>query len=204
MMAVKLFKIIKQAFISAVNSDGTAYPTAQATYNEKATDVVRLSSYGLCSNPPTGSLALLLSSNGQEAVKYAVIDDMQNRFKNLAEGEVVLFNYETGNYVYLKNDGEILINTDGDIKAVAGGNIEATAGGSIEATASSSATVTAPTITLAGNVVIQGSLTQTGGSASSFSGSTTMPSASIGGLNFGSHKHTGVDAGTDTSGGPTA
>lgn len=41
--------------------------------------------------------------------------------------------------------------------------------------------------------------------ASTLTGAVTMPGgATIGGIPFGTHKHTGVQAGTDTSGGPTA
>lgn len=74
--------------------------------------------------------------------------------------------------------------------------LEVTPGGKIKLTATAELELVAPTIkmtgnmTLTGNTTVTGQMTQTGG-------------MSIGGITFGSHKHTGVQTGSGTSGVPT-
>lgn len=73
--------------------------------------------------------------------------------------------------------------------------LEVTPGGKIKLTATAELELVAPTIkmtgdmTLTGNTIVSGQMTQTGG-------------MSIGGITFGSHKHTGVQTGGGTSGAP--
>ena len=74
--------------------------------------------------------------------------------------------------------------------------LEVTPGGKIKLTATSELEFVAPTIkmtgnmTLTGNTTVSGQMTQTGG-------------MSIGGITFASHRHTGVQTGSGTSGAPT-
>jgi hypothetical protein len=63
--------------------------------------------------------------------------------------------------VEIKAGGDVDVTTSANVTVTAGGNIEATATGNLEATAAT-AKVTAPTITLMGNVTINGLLTVTG------------------------------------------
>lgn len=60
--------------------------------------------------------------------------------------------------------------------------------------------------TFNGNVAINGNTTASGTVAAqgtvSSAASVSAPAATIGGINFGSHRHTGVDTGSGTSGGP--
>ena len=133
-----LKNIIRQAVISVVSDDSEAYPKAQATANGKATDITRLSVYGLCSNPPLDSHVLMISSQAQEAVKFGVINDFLRRKKNLKEGEVALFNCITGAFVYLKADG------------------------SIEVESTLKVSVTAPETEINGNLIVNGDITATG------------------------------------------
>jgi len=124
----KVLNMIKQAFISVVGSDSGAYPVSQATYNSKSTDYTRLSPYGLCSNPPENSLVVLFSAQCQESVKFGIADDMPNRFKNLKSGEVVLFNYISGSYIFLKQNGDIEVEVKNNlITNVTGTNTETSA-----------------------------------------------------------------------------
>jgi phage gp45-like len=120
----KLTQMIKQAYVSLTSDDSSAYPVTQATYCDKATDVVRLSPYGLDSNPPSESFCLLLSSQAQEAVKFALISDMMNRKKNLKEGEVALNNTLTGSFVFLDADGNIVVSAPADISIAVDGQIQ--------------------------------------------------------------------------------
>lgn len=110
----KISQIIKQAYVSLTTDDSEAYPLAQVTSNEMASDAVRLSPYGLDSNPPAESFCLLLSSQAQEAVKFAIISDMMNRKKSLAQGEVALYNTLTHAIVKLSASGNILICNDSE------------------------------------------------------------------------------------------
>ena len=82
----KIINMIKQAYISSVNDDSSKFPTTEVSYNLKKSQAIRFSLYGLCTNTPKNSNVLLLSVDGQESLKYALSDDMQNRYKNLKEG----------------------------------------------------------------------------------------------------------------------
>jgi len=99
--------MIKQGFVSLTNSDGTTYPTTQVSYNQTASNVVRLSVYGVCSNPPKDSHVLLLNSNASESAKFGIINDLLNRKKELKEGEVALYNTKTESIILLKSDGTV-------------------------------------------------------------------------------------------------
>lgn len=69
--------------------------------------------------------------------------------------------------------------------------VEITPDGKANITGASEINLTAPVINLTGTMNLNGQVTQSGGSMT------------IGGVTFGSHKHTGVQTGGDTSGGPT-
>jgi len=154
--------MIKQAYISAVNGDSDPFPIAEVSYNSKISKAIRYSPYGLCTSAPLNSNVLLLSAHGQESLKYALTDDMQNRYKNLKEGEVVLYNYLSGSFIYLKENGDIEVECKKDEKINVVGDADVTVGGSLTATAVVAATITAPTINLNGNVNISGNLITTG------------------------------------------
>lgn len=114
------FSTIKQAFKSLVDKDSSRFPKGQAEYNQKPTEYARLAMYGLCTNAPKDSHVLLISSQNQESVKFGIENDFIRRFKNLKEGEVVLFNTLTNAFVFLKEDGTIEVNSDSEIKSVVG------------------------------------------------------------------------------------
>lgn len=220
----KALQMIKQAYISTVNDDSSVFPTTEVSYNSKKSNVIRFSPYGLCSNTPTNSNVILLSADGQESLKYALSDDMQNRYKNLKEGEVVLYNYMSGSYTYLKENGDIetecknneiinvvgdsnitiggdaTIDVTGDVTVNAGGDVIVDAGGVLEGTAVTSATITAPTINLTGNVLISGTLGVLNGSLASFSGAiTSIGDVTGNGKVLSTHTHPqSVDSAGDT------
>ncbi len=114
----KFYNMIKQAFFSFVDSDDSAYPIGQATSNRKSNKFTRLSTYGVCANPPRDSHVLLFNSQGQESNKFGILNDFINRKKNLLEGDVVLVNTITKSYVYLKSDISIEIKSDGLVKII--------------------------------------------------------------------------------------
>lgn len=109
---MRLLQKIKQAFSSSPGTDSSAYPSGQATHNGKVTSFNRLLPYGLSVLEPIGAFVLLLSTQDQEAVKFGIPSAMQNRLKNLVEGEVAVYNSLTEVYVILKADGTVEINAD--------------------------------------------------------------------------------------------
>lgn len=65
----------------------------------------KLGQYGLYSNSPKNSLVIVMQINGQEEVLFGIEDDVNNRPRGLKEGEVMIYNTLTKNYIYLKEDG---------------------------------------------------------------------------------------------------
>lgn len=129
--------------------------------------------YGICSNPPVGSLAISTNIQGIASNTVVFLDDPKNRKKGLSEGEIAIVNYLTGAFVFVKSDGGI------DIESPGGAKIQLLSNG---------------TISITGNTTINGDLTVTGETTSADFNVPSEPS-------YVGHKHDGVDAGTETSGG---
>lgn len=106
----KIQQMIKQAVVSAVLNDDSGYPQMQITYNSKASSVVRLSPYGLCTQVPNSSSVLLFSSQAQESTKFGIPFSALNRLKDLKEGECALYNEVTGVCVKINSAGGVEIN----------------------------------------------------------------------------------------------
>lgn len=87
----------------------------------------KLGQYGLYSNAPSGSFVIIMQVNGQEEVLFGIEDDVNNRPRNLKEGEVMLYNTLTKNYIYFSADGktQAYAKTDLDIKVEGVTNITA-------------------------------------------------------------------------------
>lgn len=72
--------------------------------------------YGFTSNPPANCEGIGLSVNGnRDHVVVICLDSRQYRTKDLAEGEVAVYN-NAGAKIVLKNNGDIELTTDGNIK----------------------------------------------------------------------------------------
>ena len=99
---------------------------------------------------------LVINSQGQEAVKFGIPSAMQDRLKNLKQGEVAIYNSITQTYVMLLEDGTFEINCDGLIT----GNLEINGD-----------------VTINGNLVVSGIdfLTHVHGGVSTGSGDTGVP-----------------------------
>lgn len=134
-MINRFLQMIKQAYISLVTDDSSAYPKGQAGYNGKTTDFLRYSPYGLNSNPPKDAWVLLLGSQGQEAVKIGLVADFLYRKKGLKEGEAVLYNTLSKSFIILKENGDIEIDAKNDLIVNVTGNVRITAIGDIELSA---------------------------------------------------------------------
>jgi len=135
----KFLNLIKQAYISLVGDDDRPYPRGESTASGKISKFVRMSVYGVCSNPPKNSHVLMFNSQGRESNKFGFINDFVNRKKDLLEGEAALVNTMTGAFVLMKADGSVHIsgldkldvdsdlNVDGDINVTGDVNIDGNA-----------------------------------------------------------------------------
>jgi len=130
------------------------------------------SPYGLCSNPPDGSLSISLNMQGIASNTVSFIDDPKNRKKGLLKGEVAIVNYLTGATVYVKQDGGI------DIESPSGCRIKLLPDGTIEMTGDTK---------INGNLIVTGEVTAL---------EYNVPSKP----SYTSHRHDGVTVGTGTSG----
>lgn len=153
---MKLWQKIKSAFSCCPGNDDTSWPTGQCSYNGKQATFTRLLPYGLSALEPDGSFVLVVNSQGQEAVKFGIPSAMQDRLKNLKQGEVAIYNSITQTYVMLLEDGTFEINCDGLIT----GNLEINGD-----------------VTINGNLVVSGIdfLTHVHGGVSTGSGDTGVP-----------------------------
>lgn len=77
----------------------------------------KLGHYGYYGNAPRGSLVVILQTNGQEECLFGAEDDVNNRPRGLAEGEVMMYNTITKNAIYMKEDGNTEIYTQNDLVA---------------------------------------------------------------------------------------
>ena len=195
----KITNLIKLGSITAIDSDTGMVPKAYIDSFGRTKMVHRFSPYGIDSNPPKNSMTIGLNINGNASEEAVLSQDIINRIKGLKEGEVVIHNTKAQSYTFYKENGDVDLVCPGDSNVSISGSKVETVGGSKTETVTGAETITAATftvnaatITLNGNVVVTGSL--------------TTPSASIGGIDFGSHVHPqGIDSGGDTqqnTGGP--
>ena len=181
---MKLWQKIRAAFSCCPGDDSTSYPTGQCSYNGKQATFTRLLPYGLSSLEPENSFVFVINSQGQEAVKFGIPSAMQDRFKNLKQGEVAIYNSRTQTYVILYEDGTFKINCSGLIT----GDVEIT--GNVQIGGN---------LNVDGNASVGGTLGVTGATTASTISCTAI---TVNGLDFSTHVHGGVDTGSGTSGGP--
>lgn len=120
----KVRAMIKQAFVSQPSDDSGDYPITQVTTDGNTSNALRISVYGVCSNPPANSHALLFNLQGQESNKAAILNDFVNRRKNLKEYETCLINNKTKAEILIADDGTIIISNASD--TIVNGNLKVT------------------------------------------------------------------------------
>jgi phage gp45-like len=109
-----------------------------------------MSPYGLIHRPPDNSLALIMAQNGQTSNPIAIVDDPNNRtLKELAVGEVALSNYNTGTYLYMKEDNTAELVTD---------TLTIKTGGTTVTITDGQVTIDATNTTLTGNLQVDGTI----------------------------------------------
>lgn len=103
----KIKNIVKIARIVSVD-DSADIRTGVVKYLGKEQACAVFTPYGLMSNPPENSMGPIFQIAGEESKLVGMFDRTDNRpVKDLVAGEVVVGNYETGEYVRFK-DGNIV------------------------------------------------------------------------------------------------
>lgn len=198
---------IKRAFVSLVGSDSEAFQTTQISYLGKTADTEVIYPYGLCGNPPTGSLVLLFNVQGQEENRAGIANLPNKRFKNLKAGEVAVGNYLTTSVVKFLENGNIEVFCQNNEIITITQNANITIGGSSTVNIVGTATINCPTTTINGDVNINGNLNVLGDSTStgntSINGSlSTTGDVTAQTISLLGHRHDSVMPGGGTSGQP--
>lgn len=104
--------------LNIADTDTNVIPQMQVSMYGASKTIGRLGQYGVYGNAPSNSLVTVLQINGQEECLYGIEDDVNNRPRGLKDGEIMLYNTITKNYVFLKEDGstEIFANTNLELK----------------------------------------------------------------------------------------
>ena len=111
----RLKNSVSQALLAAVkDSEGLQVVKVEGYADEIADGIERIQNYGLTSNPPKGSEAIVVNigTNSDHGVVIAM-DSATYRKKNLKPGEVAVYD-KNGSYILLKEDGTIEINPSKD------------------------------------------------------------------------------------------
>lgn len=147
------------------------------------------------SPPVMGEQVLLLSPGGDAALAVVVARLNQDAFAApFSDGKIHGVKYADGAEISYNRQTHAL-------KAIL------PVGGTLEVSAPGGVTITAPTITLAGNTVIQGTLTGTtgtgGGGTATFSGNvSTTADVLAGSKSLKTHTHGGVQTGSGNTAAP--
>lgn len=102
---------VRQAFRGAMSMVNTAPNVALVQVSGMAGETVQdnelFQHFGFSSNPPAGSAVIVLPLGGKTSQAVIIASEHgQYRLKNLAAGEVVIYNKQ-GDKVYIKQDGTI-------------------------------------------------------------------------------------------------
>ena len=124
---------------------GQQFLSGRGLYNDGYTEVRRIEPHGFYSSPPAKSQGLLIAPNGDMDEAYLIgVDHPGKRPSGLPPGSSALYD-ANGNIIKLVGDGLVV-----DMQANA---ITVTSG---------AWTITAPTLTINGNVQVNGNLSATG------------------------------------------
>lgn len=109
---LRKFALSSARAVANLVDDTTDFQTIQVSrLADEVTDAERIGEYGLTSNPPEGSEAVILSIGGVRSHAIAIaVGNRQYRVKGLKQGEVALHD-DQGQVVLLGRDG-ITIETD--------------------------------------------------------------------------------------------
>jgi len=184
----RVMMTVGRAVLRAIDDSGSRQ-TAQieALRGEVRDAVERMQQYGFTSVPLPGAdgAVVFVAGNREQGIIVAT-EDRRYRLTGLEGGEVAIYD-DQGQKVHLTRDG-IVVETSLDLTATVGGNVSVTATGSAEVTAAS-VSVTAPTVTIAGDLSVTGTITGT-------------VDVVGGGKSLKTHVHGGVAVGGSNTGAP--
>lgn len=122
----------------------------------------KLGHYGYYGNAPKGSLVMVIQANGQEECLFGAEDDVNNRPRGLKEGEVMMYNTLTKNYVYFDEEGNTRVYTKNDMQVKLDANNTVEIAGTVTINVVGNAEITCPQSTLNGNAIVNGDTTING------------------------------------------
>lgn len=175
-----------RAIISAVDdSNFLKIVQLQLLSGETRDNIPVIQSYGFTAVPLPGAEAFAIFPGGNRNSGIVVgTEDRRYRIKNLAGGEVALYDNQ-GNQVYLKQDGSV---------NVIGANKVTVTAPEVDVNATSKVVITSPTVQLSGNLSVGGNVSAGGSVAAT--GAVTAASATVtGAVAAGSVAATGAVAG---------
>ncbi len=159
-MIKKIFQCIKKSIKlglqSRITDDSGDYQTTQVESLEQIKNIRDIQQYGFYSSSPVGSEYIVFSARNNADDLWGIGDKVRTRFKNLKEGEAVMFNQKTGSYTFFK--------ANGDIELLCNGDCIQTVTGTLTTTVTGNTTITTPLLTINGNVIVNGTYTQPTGS----------------------------------------
>ena len=132
-----LSKLLRWARITKPGNDTGQFPVQQMEYMGKAGDGMIIFPYGHHGNVPADSLALMFAVQNNADNRAAIAWTPQTR-PTLKAGEVAFYHPPTGTEIILDESGKINITSVGNVN------------------------ITAPTMTLNGNLVVNGTMTNNG------------------------------------------
>ena len=189
----KISNLIKRAVVTLTNKDSGQFAATQVSWmRDKTATTEVVHPYGLSSNAPLGSLALMFNVMGQEENRAAIIYDPKNRFKNLKPGEVALGNFVTKSVVKFLENGDIDITGMADQNINITGNSNITVGGNVTLNVTGNTDITSPVVTVNGELRTTGEITAFYGLAGEISFSDIV-------TKYNAHTHTSASAGNPTS-----
>lgn len=108
----RLINMVAKCLISdADDSKDVQRVNAEILKNEKRRNIERFQEFGFTSNPTPDTEGVMLSLMGSRSHKVVIATENRSlRLKNLNPGESAIYDKD-GNYVWLKNDGEIQVKT---------------------------------------------------------------------------------------------
>jgi len=152
--------LLRWAKISKAGSDGEQFHTQQLEYLGKTANSVMVFPYGLHANCTPDSLALMLSVQGNPENRACIAWKPKDR-PIMASGEVTLYHPDTNSIISWRAGGNLEITTAANVDITCT-NITANVSGSATIDADGSVDITTPTLTLTGNLVVNGTMTNNG------------------------------------------
>lgn len=105
--------LVVRAIVNAVKDSGAIQVLDLSVLDgENRSEIERVQNYGVTSNPPKGTKCVALAIGGNRERLLVIATDHEGRPINLLAGEVKVYNSVTGEEIFFKADGTILLGKD--------------------------------------------------------------------------------------------